>query len=349
MSRKLSSRSYLAVLAIGCILCAVLATMLPHDPYIRYQITKNTIYERTRYQYERLHFDPTPIDVVFIGSSRTAGGVEPALVERGLRENGIPLHIANLSLPATGMDIRIVQAREALRTHPEIRLMIIPVIETFPRDGHQAFGELATTRDILSSHWLINRNLPTSLLRLPMRQMKLFAATLLPDAFGYQARFDLATYAGSLAAARDMPGWQPPQTAFPYGSRGHARAIEGEARKRMAELTPPLLPESLGWMEFGVARGAIEDLLAIAEKNDTRVVFLYLPSFLGYKQPREAEWLRARAPLWIADMLQGDPANYTDAAHLSPVIKPQLNAWLAERIAAEFGGQAPEASPPRDD
>ena len=76
MSTRLSTRAYLAVLAVAGLVLAVLAAALPHDPYIRYQTTKGTIYERTRFQYERLHFDPTPIDIVFIGSSRTAGGVD---------------------------------------------------------------------------------------------------------------------------------------------------------------------------------------------------------------------------------------------------------------------------------
>ena len=231
------------------------------------------------------------------------------------------------------MDIRLTQAREALRTHPEIRLMVIPVFEAFPRDGHQAFADLATQEDIFGSHWLLNRNLPAAVLRLPMRQMKLFAASLLPDAFGYQGTFDPGTYPGTTPPNRALLGWQPGKARFPYRSEAHAQEITVEAGRRMRELTPPILPDDLAWMEYGVSRGSIEDMLALARANDTDVAFLYLPSYFGYPEPLESGWLRERGPLWIASLMQTDPANYTDAAHASPIVVPKLNAWLADRIA----------------
>jgi len=338
MHLRLSIRAYLALLGVVSLLLAVLATALPHDPYIRYQSTKGTIFERTRYLYERLHFDPTPIDVVFIGSSRTAGGVDPEVLEQQLEQRGLNLHVANLSMPASGMDIRVVEAREALRSHPEIKLMVISVVEAFPRDGHQAFGDLATTGDILGSPWLVNRNLPDWILRLPMRQIKLFAASLLPDAFGYTTTFDPELYPGTTAAASDLPGWQPNNARFLFRSEGHRREVASESAMRQREITPPILPESLAGVEFGVSRKSLQTLVNLARETDTQLVFLYLPFYDGYAKPREADWLSERAPFWNAAFFRTDASNYRDAAHASPLGVPKLNAWLADRIAGQLGG-----------
>jgi len=349
MHLRLSTRAYLAVLALVSVLLAVLATALPHDPYIRYQSTKGTIFERTRFLYERLHFDPTPIDVVFIGSSRTAGGVDPGMLEQQLEQRGLDLHVANLSMPASGMDIRVVEAREALRSHPEIRLMVISVVEAFPRDGHQAFGDLATTQDILGSPWLVNRNLPGWVLRLPMRQIKLFAASLLPGAFGYTTTFDPNQYPGTTAAASDLPGWRPSTARFPFQSEGHRREVASEAAMRMREITPPVLPDSLAGVEFGVSRESLETLVDLARETDTELVFLYLPSYDGYEEPVEADWLSERAPFWNGAFFRNDASNYSDAAHASPLGVPKLNTWLADRIAAQLaGGSGAPAGPAED-
>ena len=346
MSSRLSIRGYLWVLALAALALAVLAVALPHDPYIRYQATKGTIFARTRYLYERLHFDPTPIDVAFIGSSRTAASVDVATLEKDLQQRGLTLHVANLSLPASGMDIRVTEAREALRSHPEIKLLVIAVVERFPRDGHQAFGDLASTQDILGSPWLINRNLPGSILRLPMRQIKYFAASILPQAFGYRRRFDQSQYLGTLARTRDMPGWQPGQARFPYLSKEHAQELAAESKQRTREIVPPILPGNLAWVEFGVSRGSLENVLQLARANHTKVVFLFLPFYQGYQRPIEQQWLEKRAPLWNATFIRTDSSYYADAAHASPLGIPKLDAWLAGKITAELAPAGQPANKP---
>ena len=74
------------ILRLPAFLIAVSATflagfigmsLLPHDPYIRYQTMQGTIFERATWMYERLHFDPAPVDIVLVGSSRTARGIDP--------------------------------------------------------------------------------------------------------------------------------------------------------------------------------------------------------------------------------------------------------------------------------
>ena len=53
----------LAFFAITCVLWLVVSILLPHDRYIRYQQLTDSDLFRTRWVYERIHYDKSPIDV----------------------------------------------------------------------------------------------------------------------------------------------------------------------------------------------------------------------------------------------------------------------------------------------
>jgi hypothetical protein len=345
MTRRTGIGRYLAIFALGCISLAVAATALPHDPYVRWQSLRGTMFEPAGYYFERLHFDPAPVDVVFIGSSRTETGVSAPLLEGDLARRGLPLRVANLSLPAAGMDIRVVEAREALRARPDTKLLVISVVESLPRDGHQAFGEIATTADIFGSPWLVNRTLPANVLRLPMRQIKLWAATAMPEAFGYPPRFDPSRYPGSAIDYRGLPGWKPVEPTWPYGSAQHAADLAAESDRRKRGMTRPLLPAGMADVEYGVSRGSIEAIARLARANGTKLVFLYLPFYRGYDRPTDTEWLRRYGPIWSPGWMRFDPRNFRDAAHPSPSVLPRLNAWLAGKITEELAAPSNGAVP----
>lgn len=114
MAKTFSAARYLVATLVVFMAASLAAIALPHDPYIRYQSLAGTIFERSRYHYERLTFDPTPVDVVVLGASRAAGGVSPPALEAALKSEGLDLHVVNLGIPAAAMDINVVEAREAL-------------------------------------------------------------------------------------------------------------------------------------------------------------------------------------------------------------------------------------------
>jgi len=327
--RPLSIRSTLVVMVLTVLACFAGTVALPHDPYIRYQAMSGTIFERVRWIYERINFDDTPIDIAFIGSSRTARGVISTDLEARLAGEGVDAKIVNFSIPASGLDIRLTLARELLEHHtPPPKLLVISMVEQFPREGHQAFGDLATAGDVLRSPWIVNRNLPGNLLRLPIRQMQLWAATLLPDAFGYSARFYPATYPGSTIDPRIF---NPGREEGPK-SAAEIAALEKESRFRRRSLTRPILPENLAWIEFGIPRTYIRRIAELAEAKGTRLAFLYLPFYGGYPEPFEKAWLEQYGPVLSADFLLSDPRLYNDVAHSSGTGADLITGWLAREL-----------------
>jgi hypothetical protein len=317
--------------------CCAFAVALPHDPYIRYQSFEGTIFDRLGWVYDRLHHDPTPIDVLFIGSSRTARGADAAAIEAALADLGRPgLHVANISLPAAGLDIRLTTLREALRAHPEIRLVVLGMVEALPRDGHQAFGDLATAGEVLGAPWIVNRRLPGHLAGLPYRQMELALASRVPAAFGHRAAFDPAAYIGPTPDHRrfNIAGWGAFTDTPPDTSAEHAEAMARESRMRRRQITPPVLPAALSDIEFGVSRTYLRRIARLLEAEGIDLAFSFLPFYGGYAEPLDAGWLAGVAPVWSADFLMDDPVNYTDAAHASGQGIDLLAPWFARQIDA---------------
>ncbi|WP_193143383.1 hypothetical protein [Meridianimarinicoccus sp. MJW13] len=339
LSRPLGLGRFLGLVAAVFLGAFALTLALPHDPYIRYQSFKGTIFDRLGWVYERLAYDDTPIDVLVIGSSRTARGANVEQLEAALAERGVSAHVANVSIPASGFDWRLTVLREALKHHPEIKLVIWELVEVFPRDGHQTFGDLARPGELLSSPWLVNRTLPVNLAALPYRQMELGLASLLPEAFGYAKDFDPAGYLGPAPDHRGFndPGWSVDAEARQTSALDHALAIAADSAQRREEITWPVpaIPDAL---EFGVSRAYLRDLDRLAETHGFETAFLFLPFYDGYGDAHEAEWVQQFGDYWAARFLATDPENYVDAAHGSSLGIARLTPWLADRIARSLSG-----------
>jgi hypothetical protein len=335
LSRPIGNTAFLGVVA-AVFLAAFAGTLaLPHDPQLRYQSFNGTIFDRLGWVWDRIAHDDTPIDVIVVGSSRSARGVNAAAVEAALADLGRPgLHVANISEPAAGMDIRLTKLRDAFAHHPEIRLVVLGVVEALPRDGHQAFGDLADAGEILTAPWILNRNQPANLAALPYRQLELAVAGLVPEAFGYRAGFDPAAYPGPTPDHRDFNDgdWAAREAAQRARPVDHATALAVESNQRRREITPPVLPDALAWAEFGVSRHYLRAIVDLAAEHGAKVAFLFLPFYDGYDAPVDAAWLDRLGPLWNARFLKNDPANYFDAAHASGAGIALVTPWLAAQI-----------------
>ena len=82
-SSPLTIRLFL-VGAIALIVTLLIVTLLPHNRYVVWQATRNEAFARLGWMYERIHYEPAPLDVVFIGTSHTLNGVDGITVARSL-------------------------------------------------------------------------------------------------------------------------------------------------------------------------------------------------------------------------------------------------------------------------
>src|SRR5262249_34664456 len=137
--------------------------------------------------------DPRPVDVVFVGPSRTARGVDPIRLQAALRREGYPVNVANFSLPEGGRNLNYVIVHELLKTKRP-KLLVIGVIEKPSRFGHPAFKYIAPREMVIDPGQPGNVKYFSDLAYLPYRQMVLFAAKVAPWASNLSPAFDPARY-----------------------------------------------------------------------------------------------------------------------------------------------------------
>jgi len=330
--KPIKKNRFFVVLALTVTACISVCLALPHDPYVRYQRFDQTIFSKLTWIYERIHATDEPIDIVFLGSSRTGRGANSELVEAYLNDSGVGLHAVNFSLPAAGLDVRSTILHEIL-SRKKIKLVVYGVVETLPRGGHQAYGDLAPVNEILRAPFFVNQNLPGNYARLPYRQMELAAMSLSPSTFGY-------------AGAESLGEVRPPKHNLPVGTLdgGDAIQIEGvpgdtqtelllrEAKRRKRELTPPILPDSMGFIEFGVSQHYVRELSELSTTHGFKLAFVFFPFYGGLQEPTDLAYLEQFGPVWRANFLMHDPENYRDAAHCSESGAILASKWLAAQI-----------------
>lgn len=323
-------RKTFCILAIA-LLTAVVAALLPDDPYQRWQLLDGTIQKNVRWIYERTNFDPTPIDVVILGPSRSAADVDSLELEADLARMGIPAHVVNFSLPEAGRDVNYAIARELFKTkNPKV--LVLGVIEKPSRFGHPAFKYIAPSWLVADPGYFINLNYLSNLIYLPYRQMELFLADLWPSLMGLTKTFNPETYRGSNI---DTTGAQ----FFPDRS-GSVPAQRDElmrgVRKLEQGMKPPMLPGFLRDVEFGDERHYIREIVELARAKGTRVVFLSLPFYTGPDTIQEEPFYRQFGDIINASFLASHAEWYADYGHLTAHAASSLSNWLAPHLSKEL-------------
>jgi hypothetical protein len=324
-----SGRAVFAILAMAFGLAA-LSLFIPTDPYLRWQLLGGTIHERARWIYERIHYDPTPVDVVVIGSSRMGAGIiAPRLAEK------TGLNVVNFSLPEAGRNINYAIIDELLKTK-QPRLIVLGVTEKPSRTGHSTWRYLAPTDMLIDPGYAGNIMYIPDLGFQPWRQLKLLAAGLSPESFGMRRDFDPADYAGpalDITGNIKLPDGTIKRTDLP-ASRAE---LERGVKKLEAGMTPPLLPARYADIEFGDERTYVRRIAAMARARGIKVAFLALPYYTGPDTVQEEALYRQFGPVWNAGFFSPHAELYSDYAHLDRAGAEQLTDWTAPRIKALLG------------
>ena len=184
------------ILAAFCFALALAGAvcLLPENPYQRWQLLDGTIYGQLRWMYERIHFDPKPIDIAILGSSRTQLGLSAAEIEHKLALDGKTANVVNFSLPGAGRNLQWAIVDELYKAKSPKAIVLLVDDQPYPF-GHTAFKYVAPAEAIVSPPTPLLHNYLYDLAHLPARKVELFGANLFPNLFGLSKQFDLAPYA----------------------------------------------------------------------------------------------------------------------------------------------------------
>lgn len=318
-----------ALLALTAVFGAA-AAMLPDNPYERWQLLDGTIHRRARWIYERIHYDPTPIDIAFVGPSRIEAGVNSKVLEYELAKRGMPAHVVNFALPENGRNLNKVIVEEMLKTKRP-KLIVVGVIEKPSRYGHPAFKYVAPAWDIADPGYFGDLYYFEDLIYLPFRQLKLFAARFIPGLVGLDPQFDPSKYLGTVVDTTGdklLPGGQIKNGTKPASAAELYRGVH----KLEAGMNPPLLPDRYRDLEFGDERHYIREIVGEAQAKGAAVAFLFLPYYTGPAELQEARFYARFGPIWSASTLAHRPELYADYGHLTSDGAVLLTSSVAGQI-----------------
>jgi hypothetical protein len=331
---RLRLKRFLLLFGLAALLSLVGMIVLPHDKYLRYQALNDHVAPRAYWIYQRIHADPTAIDIAFIGTSRTGRSMHTKRLEEDLQQQGVTAKAANFFMYKTGRNMHYVMAKELLRSR-KVRLLVLEMNEWEDRKPHPETVFLADTEDILLAPLVINLNYFSDLGRLPGRQVDLFFETTLGKLGLRKPDFVPPPYQGAnLDISEYLQTLNGKKVSFDVT---HSREEMEELRKHQeATITPPLLPRSLERWEYRIPRFYIQKIFELAQQQGTKVVFLYVPRYGGPESPPPYQQYAAQAPLITSgDQLQKDYRYWDDATHLNWSGSKFLTDYVAQQIVAQ--------------
>jgi hypothetical protein len=329
-------------LLLGFALICAAVMVLPSARYVRYQQEAGTIQFHARWVYERIHFDPTPIDVAIIGTSRLEAGVSPVELQTQLSVKlGRPIHVANFALVQMGRNLHYAIAKDLLNTRPEVKLIVLSV-EEGSASSHPLFKYVGDDIDIARSPIMLNLHYFDDLFYLPIRRLTYFAETVAPSVFGVDPRFKPSQYLGT--DLDRTTGYRLPSGTIVNGPRTQpADALQRQAeivhRDYMSTLRfPKYLPPKF---EYAVDYNFTRDILSLAYQHNVKVVFLHLPTYGADYPVAERSFYQSLGPYFDEAAIAKNPQMYFDGAHLNRAGAVVTSRWLADRLVPYL--QAPKA------
>jgi hypothetical protein len=325
-----SGRATLAILAVA-LACVGLACLLPTNPYQRRVQLDGTIYDTTRWIYERTHYDPAPVDVAFVGASRTMLAINAPRLEADLAARGIPARVANFAVIGSGRNIQALMLGE-LMDAKRPKLLVIEVNEHVYPFGHQAYGPVAPNAAILAPPLFGLHDWPYHLIELPYRNVHLFAAKLFPQAFGIPDSFDPARYRGTTPdTTRSFR--LPTGRLIDMDAHVPRATLEAGARAFEARKPPHAFPPAIAARVYGDDRVYTQAIVDAARAHGIPVAFLFLPYFSGPTTIDAQDFYAARGTVLNGGFVAQQPDLYEGWAHLNRRGAAEMTDWVADRIA----------------
>ncbi len=316
-----------AAVAVALVLDAAVC-LLPENAYQRWQYPRDYLNGRARWIYERIHFDPTPIDVVILGPSRAQLGFGAAAVEERLAQHGKHVNVVNFAVEGSGRNMQSMIVDELFKTKSP-KVIVLQVDDQPYLVGHYAFRFIAPEKAIAFPPTPFLHDYIYNLAYLPVRQATLFGANLFPNLFGFTKQFDPDAYA---------------RTRTDYTT-----SFANEVTGKIVDMDHPVpratllaqgvgsVPDTLVARAFDRINGGedhlyIREIARTAKAHGTQLIFVFLPIFEGPLTISDLEFLQQHGPvLSFGDLAQHDQL-YENWSHLNHAGAMIASTRLADAI-----------------
>ncbi len=290
----------------------LLVFLFPHEKKQVYAGLKDDCENRANWMYQRIYENPLPVDIAFIGSSRTENSLNERLIEYYIPE----FQTLNFAYCRYGRNLHYRLIKDLIE-EKQVKAVVLEVRQEENPYSHPVGAYFMENDDLLTSYPLFNKDWLTDWttafqFRLQLAQEALWhkQAQLIPDSNGY--------------------GFYPNYTIPDLNE------IEQEKAERQNGVTKGSLKRK---MENTYPYHYLKKIAKLCEENNVRLMFLYLPSYgVQQAEPTNAEFYQQHGHLLIPpDSILQKIENWADPNHFNPDGSVLLSRWLGEELARELG------------
>ena len=297
----------LGLFSLPLLVAAIGLLLLPVDRRQRYAYLKDDCFNHGLWIHDRLFRQETPVDLAFLGSSRTLCAVNDEELSKNLDQE-----VVNLGYCRLGRNLIYVLLQDLLEARKPARI-VIEVRENEDRYSHPVFPFLANEKDAFLPVLLFNRDLFSDAYQAFRCKLQLSKDRIFQSAPQPETR--TAPY--GFAPKRDIAQLQ----------RLQAHQLERRERKKD-------LPS---WQRDFYWRYPLRYLGKIGKtcrKQGVELYFLYLPGYgSDPERPTGYEHYRAMGQLLLPPPdIFADPDHWFDENHLNAAGAEALTEWLEGRL-----------------
>lgn len=275
------------------------------------------------WMYRRIFESKAPVDVAFVGTSKTMCDVNDSLLQHRLQvEYGRDIQIANFGVCRLGENLHWLLMRDMFtRKHP--RYLVVEVSTLMATNSHFHFPYLAKGGDVLGAPIWANSDYWTDLTQLSWNRLVYQREQLL----GITRKFEdylTDSLHSFMVVAHDI-----------VADSAEMARIKG---KRQTQLKAAPSEGISGWIYQAASRPTrhyFRSMAEICKANHAKLIFLYLPEYgTPTQQPQEFAFFKELGPVWIPpDSVFGNSRLHMDDSHLNMQGARNLSDWLTEQLA----------------
>ena len=287
----------------------IVLTLIPIDRRLKYQELKNDCFQHGIWIYDRLYNNDKPIEIAFLGSSRTINGINDKLIEEKI---GNPqMNLVNFGYCRPGRNLHYIIAQDILKTKT-LKKLIVEVRDDEDRYSHPIFPYIAENNDILLASPFFNRDIFIDLYHYYGYKLQLLQETL----FKKNEPIEIQ------------------KMDFGYGSSPDTADARFLLKFKESERFPQPANklERDFYMKF--PRSYLRKIHQLCVDHNVELTFIYLPSFgSNLTKPLEIETYRKYGKVLFPPAEIFENMDYWhDEDHFNNAGAVALSAWIAEEL-----------------
>lgn len=274
------------------------------------------------WMYRRMFESDLPVDVAFIGTSKTMCDVNDSLLQRKLfQEKGIHTNIANLGVCRVGENLHYLIARD-LFEQKQPKIVIVEVSTHIATNSHFHFPMVAGASDVLFPTVIYNDDLFHDINGFAWNRLIYHRERILGIERSYEDILHNPQHS-FMQVANDVIA----------DSSEMARIKKKRSEKLLSE-SPIGIPGLVNSLSTNYPKQYLRRIHELCQANDAQLYFLYLPVYgVPGDRPREADFYEEMAPILSPpDSIFRNPKLHFDVSHLNQRGATVFSDWLVDQL-----------------